>query len=79
MMSYYIGNQTGQVPGTLAGTWWEGGAIFMALIQYWYMTGDSSYNPTIQQGMYWQKGNNDYFPNNQSTWLVRYTLSFYVY
>jgi mannan endo-1,6-alpha-mannosidase len=78
MMAYYTGNQTGQIPGKLEGTWWEGGAMFMGLIQYWYMTGDSSYNPTIQQGMYFQKGHNDFFPDNQSSWLVR-DLSLPVY
>jgi mannan endo-1,6-alpha-mannosidase len=71
MMSYYQGNQSGQIPGKLAGTWWEGGAMFMTLIQYWHWTGDSSYNPVSIQGMLWQKGdNNDYLPANWSNYLV---------
>lgn len=69
MMEYYHGNESGQIPGKLPGTWWEGGAMFMTLIQYWFWTGDDSYNKVIQQGMYWQKGHNDYFPNNYSQYL----------
>lgn len=71
MMSYYKSNQSDSdlVPGKLADTWWEGGAMFMTLIQYWYWTGDSSYNDVTIQGMLWQKGNNDYFPDNQSNYL----------
>lgn len=70
-MSYYDGNKTGQIPGKLPGTWWEGGAMFMALIQYWYFTGDDSYNDVTNQGMLWQKGeHNDYLPSNWTQWLV---------
>jgi mannan endo-1,6-alpha-mannosidase len=71
MMSYYTSNQTGQIPGKLPGTWWEGGAMFMTLIQYWHWTGDPSYNPVTIQGMLWQKGDyNDYMPANWSSYLV---------
>ncbi|CAK43770.1 uncharacterized protein An01g06500 [Aspergillus niger] len=69
MMSYYHGNESGQTPGKLPDTWWEGGAMFMTLIQYWYWTGDTSYNEVTTQGMLWQKGDNDYFPANDSNYL----------
>lgn len=71
MMTYYHSNESdsGLVPGKLADTWWEGGALFMNLIQYWYWTGDTSYNDVTQTGMLWQKGNDDYFPDNQSNYL----------
>ncbi|RAL02471.1 glycoside hydrolase family 76 protein [Aspergillus ibericus CBS 121593] len=69
MMSYYHGNESGQTPGKLPDTWWEGGAMFMTLIQYWYWTGDTSYNEVTTQGMLWQKGQNDYFPANDSNYL----------
>ena len=69
MMSYYTATQTGQIPGKLPGTWWEGGAMFMTLIQYWYWTGDSQFNGIVQDGMYFQKGNDDYFPSNYSQYL----------
>ncbi|KAI9039731.1 glycoside hydrolase family 76 protein [Aspergillus affinis] len=69
MMSNYHGNESGQIPGKLPDTWWEGGAMFMTLIQYWFWTGDTSYNEVTTQGMLWQKGNNDYFPANDSNFL----------
>ena len=44
--------------------------MFMTLIQYWYLTGDSQFNDAIQEGMYWQKGDeNDFFPSNYSSYL----------
>lgn len=71
MMVYYHGNETGQIPGKLPDTWWEGGAMFMTLIWYWHFTGDDSYVPVTQQGMYWQAGeNHDYMPSNYSRYLV---------
>ncbi|KAL4866109.1 hypothetical protein BDV12DRAFT_210712 [Aspergillus spectabilis] len=70
LMSTYHGNETGQIPGKLPDTWWEGGAMFMTLIQYWYWTGDTTYNEVTSQGMLWQKGDkNNFFPRNDSTYL----------
>jgi mannan endo-1,6-alpha-mannosidase len=75
MMTYYTANQTGQIPGKLPGTWWEGGAMFMTLIQYWHWTGDDSYNDVTTQGMLFQKGQyNDYMPANWSSYLVSLDL-----
>ncbi|THC96895.1 hypothetical protein EYZ11_003612 [Aspergillus tanneri] len=64
MMSYYHGNESGQIPGKLPGTWWTGGEMCMALVQYWYWTGDTSYNDVTRQALLWQKGHNDYLPDN---------------
>lgn len=69
-MTHYHGNETGQIPGKLPDTWWEGGAMFMTLIQYWYFTGDTTYNDEVSVGMQWQSGNGDYMPTNWSTYLV---------
>jgi mannan endo-1,6-alpha-mannosidase len=79
MMSYYKGNLSGQTPGILPGPpptpsitnegwfWWEAGAMWGALIDYWYYTGDSTYNDEVMQGMLFQVGpNNDYLPPNQT-------------
>ena len=75
MMTYYSGNQTGGTPGLLPGPcastacyyWWEAGAMFGALINYWQYTGDTSYNPTVMQAMQFQVGpDNNYNPPNQS-------------
>ncbi|KAL3476751.1 glycosyl hydrolase [Aspergillus californicus] len=69
MMSEYHGNETGQIPGKLPGTWWEGGAMFMTLIQYWHWTGDTSHNDATAEGMLWQKARDDFFPSNYSAHL----------
>ncbi|RDA90777.1 hypothetical protein CP533_3605 [Ophiocordyceps camponoti-saundersi (nom. inval.)] len=72
MLQYYKGNLTGQTPGILPGPppagdyyWWEGGAMWGTLIDYWAWTGDSSYNKEIMDAMQWQVGvNKDYMPHN---------------
>ena len=76
MMTYYSGNQTGSTPGLLPGPcqtdqcyyWWEAGAMFGALINYWQYTGDTSYNPTVIQALQFQSGPDyNYNPPNQSS------------
>ncbi|KUJ19063.1 mannan endo-1,6-alpha-mannosidase [Mollisia scopiformis] len=79
MMTYYRGNYSGQTPGLLPGPppnptitdagyfWWEAGGMFGALIDYWYYTGDSTYNDVVQQGLLYQVGSgDDYLPANQT-------------
>lgn len=69
MMTYYTGNQTGQPVGLLPNPyyWWEAGAMFGQMIEYWYYTGDSTYNDVITQGLLAQVGpDNDYMPPNQT-------------
>jgi mannan endo-1,6-alpha-mannosidase len=75
MMTYYSGNQTGQTPGLLPGPcqttecyyWWEAGAMFGSLINYWQYTGDTSYNQVITQALQFQVGpDENYNPPNQS-------------
>ncbi|KAI0521634.1 glycoside hydrolase family 76 protein [Xylaria bambusicola] len=68
-MSMYNGNQPGQIPGLLPQPyyWWEGGALMGALIDYWYYTGDTTYNDITQQGLLHQVGPyNDFMPPNQT-------------
>ncbi|KAM3505553.1 hypothetical protein MY10362_002875 [Beauveria mimosiformis] len=69
LMKYYNGNQTGGIPGLLPGPyyWWEAGGMFGHLIDYWYYTGDASYNAVTMEGMMHQitpKG--DFLPVNQT-------------
>ena len=69
MMTYYTGNHTGDVPGNLPQPyyWWEAGAMFGALIDYYYYTGDGTYNDVLTQGMLWQMGpDQDYMTPNQT-------------
>ncbi|CAI7616258.1 hypothetical protein N7533_012843 [Penicillium manginii] len=69
MMSYYNDRDSKNIPGKFDGTWWEGGSMFMILIQYWFLTGDDQFNAAVQEGMYWQKGDDDFFPSNYSSYL----------
>ncbi|KAI1114164.1 glycosyl hydrolase family 76-domain-containing protein [Nemania sp. NC0429] len=69
LVSMYHGNQPGQTPGLLPQSyyWWEAGALMGALIDYWYYTGDTTYNDVTQQGMLHQVGPyNDFMPPNQT-------------
>jgi len=69
MVKWYTGNHTGDVPGNLPAPyyWWEAGAMFGSLIDYWYYTGDTTYNDITTQAMLFQAGpNDDYMPPNQT-------------
>ncbi|KAG5991182.1 hypothetical protein E4U43_004082 [Claviceps pusilla] len=69
LMSYYGGNQTGGIPGNLPEPyyWWEAGAMFGTLIDYWHLTGDTSYNAATMQAMVHQAGpTKDFMPKNQT-------------
>ncbi|OAA77144.1 Mannan endo-1,6-alpha-mannosidase [Akanthomyces lecanii RCEF 1005] len=70
LVKYYNGNLTGGIPGLLPGPyyWWEAGGMFGHLIDYWYYTGDSTYNDIIMQGMMHQINapTGDFLPRNQS-------------
>ncbi|KAI9647914.1 hypothetical protein NHQ30_004303 [Ciborinia camelliae] len=47
--------------------WWESGAMWGTLIDYWYYTGDSSYNDDAMEGIQWQRGEHlDMMPANWS-------------
>ncbi|GKZ21218.1 hypothetical protein AbraCBS73388_006885 [Aspergillus brasiliensis] len=48
-MTWYHGNETGQIPGAFPTKWWEGSALFTSLLLYWYYTGDSTYNDEVRQ------------------------------
>ncbi|POS68711.1 glycosylhydrolase family 76-2 [Diaporthe helianthi] len=72
LMSYYRGDQPGQVPGILPGPppagdyyWWQGGALWGAMIDYWYVTGDTTRNDAAEQGLVFQS-EYSYMPRNWS-------------
>ncbi|KAK9455742.1 glycoside hydrolase [Dipodascopsis uninucleata] len=70
LMTYYNGNQTGQTPGMFVSPyyWWEAGAAWGSLIEYWFLTGDDTYNDQVRSSLLFQTGsNNNYMPSNQTT------------
>lgn len=70
-VQYYNDRASKLIPGKFDGTWWEGGAFFTFLINYWHWTGDDQYNDLVTEGMAWQGGpNNDFFTSNYSSYLV---------
>jgi mannan endo-1,6-alpha-mannosidase len=72
LMSRYTGNHTGDVPGNLPAPyyWWEAGAMFGSMVEYWYYTGDTTYNAEVIQAMQHQRGKaNNYEPSNQTASL----------
>ncbi|KAI5925101.1 glycoside hydrolase family 76 protein [Camillea tinctor] len=72
LMTYYHGNESGGTPGILPGPppagdyyWWEGGAMWGAMVDYWHLTGDTTYNDVVSQALLFQVGpNKDYMPPN---------------
>lgn len=71
MMTFYADRASKDIPGKFDGTWWEGGAMFMGLMQYWHWTGDATWNDQVNAGMVWQAGPaGDFFTANYSGYLV---------
>ncbi|OIW29599.1 cell wall glycosyl hydrolase [Coniochaeta ligniaria NRRL 30616] len=69
LMKYYTGNRTGDVPGNLPDPyfWWEAGAMFGTMIDYWALTGDTTYNAVTTQAILHQAGDDaDFMPKNQT-------------
>ncbi|PGG99017.1 hypothetical protein AJ79_08716 [Helicocarpus griseus UAMH5409] len=69
LTSYYTGHRPGDTPGNLPAPyyWWEAGAMFGALIDYWSYTGDDSYNAITTQGMIHQASEDrNFMPPNQT-------------
>jgi len=73
MMEFYPGNKTGGIPGLFGDPyyWWEAGAVFGGLIDYWYYTGDAGYNNVTSEALLWQVGtDNNFMPLNETQSLV---------
>ncbi|BDD61681.1 hypothetical protein MAP00_006714 [Monascus purpureus] len=72
MVRYYTGYRPGDVPGNLPDPyyWWEAGAMFGSLIEYYYYTRDTQYVDMTTQAMLWQVGRDkNYMPDNQTRTL----------
>lgn len=72
-MSYYDGDSPGKTPGILPGPppggdyyWWEGGALWGTMVDYWRLTGDSTWNNVTESSLIFQSGPPDYqyMPDN---------------
>ncbi len=69
LLSYYSGSERGKVPGIFGEPyyWWESGAVWGSLVDYWNYTGDAQYVALVQQALLSQVGpDNDYLPPNQT-------------
>lgn len=69
MLAYYYGDLTGGTASGVVGLlpkpyyWWESGAMWGALINYWHYTGDTTYNNITTIGLQSQIGQyDDYEP-----------------
>lgn len=84
-MSYYKNNQSDTDPtkvGTLPDPlyWWEAGAVWGGMVDYWAYTGDTSYVTTVQQALLAQVGpHNNFMPpayffslgnDDQAFWII---------
>lgn len=69
LMHYYPGNLPGQTVGMFCNPyyWWEAGAAWGSLIDYWYYTGDETYNQDVKDSLLHQVSPTyDYMPENQT-------------
>ncbi|KAI1270524.1 glycoside hydrolase family 76 protein [Xylariaceae sp. FL1019] len=74
VMSYYHGNVSGNIIGILDGPpdsgrgeyyWWQAGALWGTMIDYWHLTGDDTYNNLVTQALLAQVGEHrNYQPRN---------------
>ncbi|KAF2745963.1 glycoside hydrolase family 76 protein [Sporormia fimetaria CBS 119925] len=72
LRKWYTGDRPGDTPGNLPDPyyWWEAGAMFNAFVDYWYYTGDDTYNAITEQAMVHQIGDfNAFMPPNQTKTL----------
>lgn len=70
LMDYYNGNETGETPGMFVAPyyWWEAGAAWNSMLDYWFYTGDDTYNSIVKSSLLFQTGENwNYMPSNQTT------------
>ncbi|KMU86807.1 mannan endo-1,6-alpha-mannosidase DCW1 [Coccidioides immitis H538.4] len=72
MTSFYTGHHPGGIPGTLPLPyyWWEAGAMFGALIDYWFYTGDDTWNEMTTTALLHQASSTkNFMPLNQTSTL----------
>ncbi|CAG8088732.1 unnamed protein product [Penicillium salamii] len=63
MMKWYKEFSTDN-PGFLSRSWWEGAALFLACLNYWHATNDTTYNEEMSIALQHQGGSNgNYLPS----------------
>ncbi|KAI1170993.1 glycoside hydrolase family 76 protein [Nemania sp. FL0916] len=75
LLTYYHGDEPGQIVGILPGPppnagdyyWWEAGAMWGTLLDYWHWTGDATYNNITYDALLWQAGPNRDFADKNWT------------
>ncbi|KAI0189961.1 glycoside hydrolase family 76 protein [Xylaria flabelliformis] len=85
LLKYYHGHDPGHTIGILPGPppdgdyyWWEAGAMWGALLDYWHWTGDDTYNNLTYDSLLWQAGpNKDYADKNWTASLGNDDQSFW--
>ncbi|KAI3395448.1 hypothetical protein diail_1311 [Diaporthe ilicicola] len=85
VMSFYHGHEPGKIPGVLSTgpeqndyIWWEAGAMWGTMIDYWRYTGDASYNDIVQSSLLFQAGpDRNYMPPNVSAFIGNDDQSFW--
>jgi hypothetical protein len=68
-MNQYTGSNSGGTPGLFPSPYffWSDGAIWDGMIDYWFLTGDTSYNNAVGNALQFQVGDSkDYMPTNQT-------------
>lgn len=69
LMDYYSGHDPGNAIGMFENPyyWWESGAAWGSMLDYWYFTDDQTFNSKLYDSLEWQSGDNyDYLPENQT-------------
>lgn len=77
MMTFYHGDEPGEIPGILPGPppngdyWWFMGASFWATyLDYWHLTGDDTYQDVTTRSLLFQVGPGDnYMPLNWTAFM----------
>ncbi|GAP84279.1 putative glycoside hydrolase family 76 protein [Rosellinia necatrix] len=87
LLTFYHGDEPGWVPGILPGPppdgdyyWWQGGAMWGALLDYRHVMGDKKYDDIISQALLFQVGpNEDYMPPNWTASMGNDDQAFWAY
>lgn len=60
LMDYYIGNSPGSSFGEISAPyhWWEAGMAWGSILDYWYYTGDETYNTELSRSLLHRAGEN---------------------